>query len=146
MLPTEQGRSVVVLGADDCHELLGTVGIGRLGYTRDALPAIAPVPFRLHGDQVIIPSRPGSHLVDGTRGAVVAFEADSFDADVHSGWTVTVIGPSRSVIDADEVATLDALPWPHRPSCPDRRYISVAIGLIRGWRAVPEEPVARPVS
>ena len=149
-------RAVEVLDAVDCHQLMNSMRIGRLGYTRDALPAIAPVCFRVQGDQVIIPSPPGSPFLPGTRGAVVALEVDSFevdafddDDDARTGWSVTVIGPARTVTDAAEEATLDALPWPRRAVWPQRRYISVAIGLIRGWRAVPEARAhagARPAS
>jgi uncharacterized protein len=139
----------VVEDLDDpaCRSLLRSARIGRLGYTRNALPAIAPVPFCVHGDRVVIPSRSGSSLVPGTSGAVVAFQVDSLDPETCTGWTVTVVGPSRSVTDPGELAALDALPWPLPVAWPDRCYISVVIGLLAGWRAGPRRdvPVAEPV-
>jgi uncharacterized protein len=146
---TDHDRGIEILPVEDCHRLISTARIGRLGFTRDALPAIQPVPFRLHEHQVIIPARACSEFLPGTRGAVVAFEVDSFDADTRTGWTVTVVGMSRSVTDADGLAALDALPWPHGPLCPDRCYMAITIGLIQGWRAAPEisvAVVARPAS
>ncbi|MGY1823529.1 pyridoxamine 5'-phosphate oxidase family protein [Geodermatophilus sp. SYSU D00079] len=136
----------VVEDLDDpeCRSLLTTVRIGRLGYTRDALPAIAPVPFCVHRDQVVIPSRSCSHLVPGVSGTVVAFQVDALDPDTCTGWTVTVVGPSRSVTDPAEIAALDRLPWPRREVWPDRCYISVAIGLVAGWRAGPRPDVPVP--
>jgi uncharacterized protein len=140
-VPTTDGDRVVQpLDVSDCHALLGTVRIGRLAFTRDAMPAIQPVSFRLHGDRLVIPARTGSRLLPGTRGAVVAFEADAFDDEGRTGWTVTVVGPSRSVTEPAEVATLDGLAWAGPSTWPDRCYISVGIGLIHGWRAVPAGP------
>ncbi|MGY1663440.1 pyridoxamine 5'-phosphate oxidase family protein [Geodermatophilus sp. SYSU D00705] len=128
----------------DCRSLLRTARIGRLGYTRDALPAIAPVSFCVHADQVVIPSRSCSSLVPGASGAVVAFQVDSLDPDTCTGWTVTVVGPSRSVTDPAEIAALDELPWPHVARWPDRCYISIGIGLVAGWRAGPQRDVPVP--
>jgi uncharacterized protein len=143
---TDADRVVEPLDASECHALLGTVRIGRLAFTRDALPAIQPVTFRLHEDRVVIPARGCSALLPGARGAVVAFEVDAFDDETRTGWTVTVVGPSRSVTEPTEVAALDGLAWPRRSTEPDRCYISVGIGLIHGWRAVPADDVpAEPV-
>jgi uncharacterized protein len=134
-VPTPAPDHVVEhLDGPDCRSLLRTARIGRLGYTRDALPAIAPVTFCLHADRVVIPSRSCSHLVPGTNGAVVAFQVDSLDPDTCAGWTVTVVGPSRSVTDPTEIATLDRLPWARPARWPDRCYISIALGLVAGWR------------
>jgi uncharacterized protein len=147
--PIDDDRVVETLDSSDCHALLGTVRIGRLAYTRDALPAIAPVVFRLHDGRVVIHARVGSRLVPGTRGAVVAFEVDAFDDEARTGWTVSVVGPARSVTEATEVAVLDGLSWSRSARDPDRCYISVRIGLIHGWRTVPGGPAAaarRPVA
>jgi uncharacterized protein len=126
----------VVEDLDDpsCRLLLRTVRLGRLGFTRDALPAIQPVTFCVHRDEVVIPARPDSPLVSGTRGAVVAFQVDSIDAETCTGWTVTVVGPSRSVTDQSEVALLERLPWPLPRLWREPCYISVAMGLVTGWR------------
>ncbi|MGY1637664.1 pyridoxamine 5'-phosphate oxidase family protein [Geodermatophilus sp. SYSU D00742] len=137
MPPPAPDHVVEDLDDPDCRSLLSTVRIGRLGYTRDALPAIAPVSFCVHRDEIVIPSRSGSHLVPRTSGAVVAFQVDSLDPDTCTGWTVTVVGPSRSVTDHTEIAALDRLPWPRPALWPDRCYISVAMGLVAGWRAGP---------
>ncbi|WP_158580005.1 pyridoxamine 5'-phosphate oxidase family protein [Geodermatophilus marinus] len=141
MPTTDPDRLVELLDHGECRDLLAGVRIGRLGFTCDALPAIQPVTFRLHGDRVVIPARAGSRMVPGTRGAVVAFQADAFDAETRTGWTVTVVGPARSVTDPVDVAALDGLPWPGALR-PDRRYICVELGMVSGWRAVPDPAVA----
>jgi hypothetical protein len=114
---TDQDLVHESLSVGDCLRLLGSAGIGRLAYTQAALPAVRPVTFTLGGDDVLIPVHAGSPLVGAVRGAVVAFEADAYDAG-RAGWTVTVVGPSR-VVAADG---------------PGGCVIAVHMGLIRGWR------------
>jgi hypothetical protein len=107
------GRELDELDEEECRLLLGTGVIGRIGFTLGALPAIQPVHFALLGNHVVIPTRPGSKAAAAAHGAVVAFEVDSFDAGARTGWSVTVVGPSR-IVDAEEFAELDALglrPW-----------------------------------
>jgi hypothetical protein len=114
-----------LLGREECLNLLGTAGIGRLAYTEAALPAIRPVFFSLRAGSVVIPTQAGSPLVEAMRGAVVAFEADDYDDAERTGWSVTVVGPSR---------VLGAGPGQH--SGPDRCLIAVQLGIVRGWRTV----------
>jgi uncharacterized protein len=134
MSADDPDRAVEFLDERECHALLRSAPIGRLGFTRNALPAIQPVAFSVHDGQVIIPARTGSELLAGTRRAVVAFEIDAYDASASAGWSVMVVGASRTVTDAAEIAACDALPWSRPSTATDRRYIAVRIGLIRGWR------------
>jgi nitroimidazol reductase NimA-like FMN-containing flavoprotein (pyridoxamine 5'-phosphate oxidase superfamily) len=111
--PRGSGRELDVLDEDECRRPLGTAAIGRTAFTPGALPAIQPVHFALLGDHVVIPTRHGSKAAAAARGAVVAFEVDEFDTDARTGWSVTVVGPSR-IVDADEFAELEAVglrPW-----------------------------------
>jgi uncharacterized protein len=66
---------------------------------------------------------------------------------VRTGWSVTVVGPSRVISDPEQVASLAGLPVSARPPDSSRCYISVKLGLIRGWRMAPSpgdaEPAAR---
>lgn len=99
-----------VLGRGDCIALMGSVPVGRVVFTDRALPAIQPVSFVLDGDDVIIATSPGSKLAAATRGAIVAFETDSFGPGSRTGWSVTVIGQARTVRDAAEIDRLARLP------------------------------------
>lgn len=134
MLTIDEDRLFEVLAAAECWQLLGTSSTGRLGFTDGALPAILPVPFALRDGHVVIPERRGSPIVSAVRGAVVAFQADSFDAATRTGWSVTIVGPTRLVSDPQTVATLEKLRLSPRPPDPDRCYIAVHLGLVRGWR------------
>ena len=134
MTTTGQDGTLVVLDEAECRRLLTTVAVGRLGFTDGALPVVLPVPFAMHDDRVLIPAGAGSTVVRALRGAVVALLADSYRGDLASGWGVTVVGPSRVIGGALEVAVLDRLRlFPGAPTS-GRCYIEVRPGLVRGWR------------
>jgi nitroimidazol reductase NimA-like FMN-containing flavoprotein (pyridoxamine 5'-phosphate oxidase superfamily) len=127
-------RRLRELDEEECLQLLGTAVIGRLAFTEGSLPAIQPVHFALLGRHVVIPTRPGSKVAAAAANAVVAFEVDDFDPDRRTGWSVTVVGPSRVLTRADEIESLEALglaPW---ASTPDRCYIDVRASILRGRR------------
>ena len=136
MLGTDVFRQLEVLEQSECRSLLTTAPIGRLAFTEGALPAIQPVHFVVVDEQIIIPTRVGGKVAAASRGAVVAFEVDQFDADARTGWDVTVIGPSRVVERPDEVRALDRLgvrAWaPPDVPC----YVAVQMSIVRGRRLV----------
>ena len=138
-MPTTDPDPVVVpLDEVECRILLLGSRLGRLAFTRNALPAIQPVPYCLHGGEVVIPAPAGSPYLPRARGTVVAFGVDAYDEDTGTGWSVTVVGPSRAVDDPAETAVLDALPWSHpRPTGGRGRYVALGIGLLSGWRTGP---------
>ncbi|MCQ9181538.1 pyridoxamine 5'-phosphate oxidase family protein [Streptomyces sp. IBSBF 2953] len=110
-------RSVELTGAEALR-LLGGVSLGRIVFTRQALPTIRPVNhvlvdgdivIRTHGDAAL--TRYTGHA--GGEGAVVAYEADDIDPVTHGGWSVVVTGYARLVTDPRELARYQALlrPW-----------------------------------
>ena len=134
MPTTDEDRLVEVLSEAECRQLLDTAGTGRLGFTDGALPAIEPVPFAVRDGQVVIPARRGSAFVSAVRGAVVAFEVDSYDAATMTGWSVTVVGWTRLISAPEVVAALEETRVIPRVPAPERCYIAVQLGLLRGWR------------
>ena len=133
MQTVDDDRLFEVLDDAACLQRLGTISTGRLGFTDGALPAILPVPFGLHGGHVLIPARQGSAVVSAVRGAVVAFEGGSYDAATRTGWSVTVVGPTRLLSHPEQVSALQ-LRFSSHPSAADRCYIAVVLGLLRGWQ------------
>jgi uncharacterized protein len=88
---------------------LATVPIGRIIFTRRALPAVELVHFALdHGD-IVIGANPDDTLAADIRDAVVAFEADSLDVTHRAGWSVAIIGRSRVVTDPGEIDRLQKI-------------------------------------
>ncbi|MFI1417452.1 pyridoxamine 5'-phosphate oxidase family protein [Streptomyces sp. NPDC020731] len=86
------------LDRQECLRLLAKVPVGRVIYTRQALPAVLPVNFSLDTDaSVLLATSPDSDLVRAVDGTVVAFEADEFHAETRSGWSVIVTGRATVV-------------------------------------------------
>ncbi|GII92119.1 pyridoxamine 5'-phosphate oxidase family protein [Sinosporangium siamense] len=123
-----------VLTRTECVELLSSVPVGRIVFTDRALPAVQPVNFLVVDGHIVIRTGQGSKLAAAARDAVVAFEVDEFDAAMWTGWSVTVIGHARAVVDPQEVARLSLLPL--IPWAPGERnqYVVVRIEDISGRR------------
>ena len=90
------------LTREEVFRRLDSVQLGRVIFTRHAMPAVRPVNHLLDGEHVIIRSHEGSAIVTATtadRGTVVAYEADEIDPVSHLGWSVIVTGFARLVDD-----------------------------------------------
>ncbi|MFJ6054326.1 pyridoxamine 5'-phosphate oxidase family protein [Streptomyces sp. NPDC092307] len=106
------------LSADEALQLLGTAELGRIVFTRHALPAVRPVNHVLDAGDIIIRVQDGSTLAallaaqEGT-GVVVAYEADDIDTGEHLGWSVVATGYATAVTDPDEIERYVRLlrPW-----------------------------------
>jgi uncharacterized protein len=87
------------LSPNECRALLRAGGIGRVALSVSALPAIFPVRYHLHDDQIVlgitIAPAQGAALAD----AVIAFEADALDAGGDGGWSVLVVGRAQHAVD-----------------------------------------------
>jgi hypothetical protein len=81
------------------------VPVGRIIYTRNALPAAELVNFAMDRGDIVIRTGCGGRLAAAAN-TVVAFEADDVDYASYTGWSVTVVGRSQEVTDAGEVARL----------------------------------------
>ncbi|MGC0400482.1 nitroimidazol reductase NimA-like FMN-containing flavoprotein (pyridoxamine 5'-phosphate oxidase superfamily) [Streptomyces sp. SAI-126] len=91
------------LGRQECLRLMAEAPVGRIVFTRRALPAVLPVNFTLDSDgAVLLRTSAASDLVRAVDGAVVAFETDDVDAARHSGWSVVVTGSATVVTDPAE--------------------------------------------
>jgi hypothetical protein len=84
---------------------LGSVPIGRIVFTRHAMPVISPVVHLLDNDQIIIRSHEGSAIAaDQRQGTVVVYQADELDPVTRTGWSVMVTGLARLVTDPGAAA------------------------------------------
>ncbi|MFF4408869.1 pyridoxamine 5'-phosphate oxidase family protein [Streptomyces sp. NPDC001262] len=88
------------LPRQEALKLLKDARIGRLVFSHQALPAIRPVNHVLLDDQIIIRTHTGAAMLGPARdGAVVAYEADDFDTETCTGWSVVVTGEAHLVRD-----------------------------------------------
>jgi nitroimidazol reductase NimA-like FMN-containing flavoprotein (pyridoxamine 5'-phosphate oxidase superfamily) len=100
-------RELEHLSREECMRLMGSVPVGRIVYTRQALPAVELVNFALVDGDIVIRTNAEGKLAAATRGAVVAFEADTVDIDGHAGWSVAIVGQARAVTDGEEIRRLE---------------------------------------
>ena len=92
----------------DALRLLGSIWLGRIVFTVDAVPAIRPVDHVVADGCVIVRTDVDTVLArtlrrSGTRGTSVAYEADDIDLVKHIGWSVIVTGRAHLVTDPREI-------------------------------------------
>ena len=122
------------LSREECLRLVGQVPLGRIVYTRQALPAVELVNFALADGDIVIRTDASGKLAAATHGAVVAFEVDSVDIAAHAAWSVTIVGYSRAVTDGAEIRRLEQvglIPW--APGDRDH-FIRIAPSIVNGRR------------
>src|ERR1700676_2262464 len=88
-----------LLDEAQCRQFLRDGAVGRVGISRDALPAILPVNYTMIDEQITFWNAPGMKLDAAVAQTVVAFEIDRFDEIQRSGWSVLVVGVAREVHD-----------------------------------------------
>lgn len=138
-------RSMVELDRAEALALLAGVDLGRIVFTRDALPAIRPVNHAVVDGHLVVRTHEGAALaaaVDGS-GTVVAYEADLIDPDTHLGWSVVVTGFARLVRDPARLARYQKLvaPWISRTM---EQAVLIQLDMVNGFRMVEAEGDADP--
>jgi nitroimidazol reductase NimA-like FMN-containing flavoprotein (pyridoxamine 5'-phosphate oxidase superfamily) len=126
---------------------LGSVPVGRVVFTDQALPAIRPVNHLVENGQVVFRSHSGAAIVRAAeRGVVVAYEADAIDPEAQTGWSVVVTGVARLVVDPESVSRYQKLlqPWVDHPM---DQVIAISSDIVTGFAltrepAPPAEPAA----
>lgn len=95
-------------------DLAATVPIGRIVYSRYALPAVFIVTFKMDGRDPVFRTRKGSMFGAAVAETVVAFEVDRIDETARNGWCVTFLGRAKLITSPAEQARLAGLgvdPW-----------------------------------
>ncbi len=136
----DEHRSLQQLSRSKALELLGSVPIGRLVFTHQALPAIRPVNHLVEGESIIVRATSGAAITAAAKrdGTVVAYEADSIDPDSQLGWSVIVVGTARLMADENAAARYRTRlrPW---VSGPADDVITISADMITGYRMVAVE-------
>ena len=135
-----------VLDRDECMRLLATTTLGRIGVQSGALPTVLPVNFAVHDDVIVIRTSSGTKLDAATRNTVVAFEADRIDSVYHSGWSVSVTGVAREVVDPEELARMGRLPLAHWAPGHADRFVAISTEMVSGRRIRHEVGSEMPVN
>ncbi len=127
-LPREQ------LAAAECLRLLSSVPVGRIVYTRRAMPVVELVNFAVDGGDIVIRTDPGGALAAATHQTVVAFEADDVDPPTGRGWSVMAVGRSREVTESHDIARLRDIGLRSLEPGGQEHFIRVTPGILSGWR------------
>lgn len=108
-------RRTLPLDKQEALRLLGSVSLGRIAFTANALPEIRPVNHILDRDEIIIRSHVGAAIL-ATHGQIVSYEADMLEPDTHLGWSVVVLGKARVLSDPEALRRYRDLvrPWVDR--------------------------------
>ncbi|MET3982807.1 pyridoxamine 5'-phosphate oxidase family protein [Streptomyces sp. PvR034] len=106
------------LGEAECHRLLSTHGIGRVGFCDLEGLAAFPVNYVVVGREIAFRTAAHSRLAEAA-GTEVAFEVDHIDDAMREGWSVMAVGDVSGVSDGARVSHLHAvarsLPWAGGP-------------------------------
>lgn len=124
-------RRLAELTRPESLRLLGGAPFGRIVYTIRALPAIVPVRHLVDNGMVVVRTHVGADCA----GAVVAFQADEIDPIAESGWSVTVTGVARRVLDADELLRYESALDPF-VDMPNVEVIKIYPEIVSGYELV----------
>jgi uncharacterized protein len=103
--PTDHA-GLEMLPFEDCLRLLASAPVGRVGFCADGEVLVLPVNHAVDGQDVVFRAAHGSKLSAAEGQAVVAFEADAYDPQTRSGWSVLVHGRAEVVYDDAEIQRL----------------------------------------
>lgn len=131
---TQTAQESRELTRGECLALLPTAAFGRLVFTEGALPAVVPVAFVLDSAGLVLRTASGSAVARVPDGAVVALQADDVDPVRRAGWSVTVVGQTRTVRDPVELARLADLPIITWVAGVRDVHVVVELGIVTGRR------------
>jgi uncharacterized protein len=112
-LPTDHA-GLEILPFDECLRLLASVPVGRVGFFADGELVVLPVNHVIDGQDPVFRTAAGSKLSAAEGQNLAAFEADHYDDQARTGWSVLVIGRAEVVYDEAEVQRLNRRglhPW-----------------------------------
>jgi nitroimidazol reductase NimA-like FMN-containing flavoprotein (pyridoxamine 5'-phosphate oxidase superfamily) len=135
------------LTRDECMALLAGVSFARVGISVDALPAILPVTIALSNESVIFRTVPGTKLAMAASGAILAVEADHYDAGFAGGWSVLVRGVASEITDPRENAQARELladSWMSNEAL--AHFVRVQCDLVTGRRLEPSSTLPHPTA
>ena len=111
--PTDHA-GLEILPFDRCLELLAAVPVGRVSFFADGEIVVLPVNHAMDGPNPVFRTARGSKLSAAGGQNRVAFEADGYDEQTRSGWSVLVNGSAEAIYEEAEIRRLTELglhPW-----------------------------------
>jgi uncharacterized protein len=118
--PTDRA-GLEVLPFDECLRLLAAVPVGRVGLVADGEIVVLPVNHVVDGQDPVFLTARGSKLSAAEQQNVAAFEADHFDEQTRTGWSVLITGHAEVIYEEAEIQRLSRYglhPWPRATEHP----------------------------
>jgi nitroimidazol reductase NimA-like FMN-containing flavoprotein (pyridoxamine 5'-phosphate oxidase superfamily) len=103
-----------ILPFEECLRLLASVPVGRVGFMADGELLILPVNHVVDGQDVAFRTAYGSKLSAAEGQRLATFEADHYNEQTRSGWSVVVTGRAEAVdaeADVQRLARRGLHPW-----------------------------------
>ncbi|MGF6884820.1 hypothetical protein ABIA39_006999 [Nocardia sp. GAS34] len=139
---------MIDLDNEEALALLAGTRLGRIVFTKDALPAVRPVNHIFHDGKIIVRTWTSPQLTDMThavRTTVVAYQVDDINPDSHLGWSVVVIGYAQVIEDPASIALYSPLVKPSALSTNDT-LVCISPDLVRGVRFAATQVHSRSVT
>jgi nitroimidazol reductase NimA-like FMN-containing flavoprotein (pyridoxamine 5'-phosphate oxidase superfamily) len=102
------------LPTDVCLLLLASVPVGRVSFYIGGEVVTLPVNHAVDGQEVVFRTDRGSKLSASERQDLVAFEADDYDPETRTGWSVLIKGRAEVIHEDSDIQRLSQLglhPW-----------------------------------
>lgn len=99
-------RHEIVLGTDECHQLLEAEEFGRLAVRTGWSVDIYPLNYIIDGDTLYFRSGPGSKMAELALSPDVAFEIDG--RTTREAWSVIAYGRAERMNSDDEIESSGA--------------------------------------
>jgi uncharacterized protein len=135
--PTDHA-GLEILPFNVCLRLLASVPVGRVGFFADGEMVILPVNHVVDGQDPVFRTAHGTKLSAAEGQDLVTFEADEYDEQTGSGWSVVVTGRAEVIYEDAEIERLSQLglhPWVTAVERPF--WIRIRASAVSG-RATPE--------
>lgn len=107
-------KDVEELPPQQCWQLLGVAGIGRLAVVVEDWPEIFPVNYAVDDATVVFRSGEGTKNAQATMRAPMSLEVDGLDPSGNRAWSVVLKGRAEPVSPGHElmrVLELPLFPW-----------------------------------
>ena len=127
------------LAVDQCWRLVRDKVVGRVGFDVGRGPRIHPINYAVVDDTIVVRTSEDSELALFSElfsaGALIAFEVDHLNYELHQGWSVLMSGRVARIDDEEELGRLSR-GWSPRPWADGDRdhFVRIAPVEITGRR------------
>jgi nitroimidazol reductase NimA-like FMN-containing flavoprotein (pyridoxamine 5'-phosphate oxidase superfamily) len=135
--PAYRGGLLEELETVECRRLLVSTDVGRLGFAAAEEQRVVPMNYVVADDHLVFRTSPDTELARHVPGRPVAFEIDSFDPFLQSGWSVLVTGVAEA-LPRESLRAMDVWETPEPWALGVRScYLRIPLTRISGRRVHP---------